>query len=143
MCARSLLALSAIAALLTGCHQPAGKAPETAVLRQAELGVPEDGYPNYHERLMLVAINRGRAEPNSVELGTAGSCGGSGSTPFAVSDPLVLNLAGSKAARFHCANCLLNDGIPVRTLHVLEESSFYTLDRPSFLDLCQRYEAFS
>ncbi len=95
---------------LAACDPPPDPAAGLSRIAQAEGGVPVDGYPNYHERLMLVAINRGRAEPNSVALGTAGSCGGNGSTPFAVSDPLVLNLAGSKAARFHCANCLLNDG---------------------------------
>ena len=95
---------------LPGCGKAPTQPTELTKQTQSLLGVPEDGYPNYNERLMLVAINRGRSEPNSVALGTSGACGGNGSTPFAVSDPLVLNLAGSKAARFHCANCMLNAG---------------------------------
>lgn len=38
---------------------------------------------------------------------------------------------------------LLNDGISVRTLKVIEPSYFYLLPIGSFLDLCNRYESFT
>jgi len=38
---------------------------------------------------------------------------------------------------------LVNDGLSVRSLEVLEDSIFYLLGRESFLDLCRRYSAFS
>ncbi|MCF8050464.1 MAG: DUF294 nucleotidyltransferase-like domain-containing protein [Desulfobacterales bacterium] len=38
---------------------------------------------------------------------------------------------------------LVNDGIPVRTCRTQEDTTFYTLPKNTFLDLCQRYEAFS
>jgi CBS domain-containing protein len=38
---------------------------------------------------------------------------------------------------------LVNDGISVRTLRVLEPSYFYLLPKDSFLDLCSRYEEFT
>ena len=63
------------------------------------VGVPQDGYPNYHERLMLVAINRCRADPN-VEGETKSSC----SVDRSIHPPLMRNQNGSRAARFHCAN---------------------------------------
>jgi CBS domain-containing protein len=38
---------------------------------------------------------------------------------------------------------LVNDGVPVRTCRTQEDTTFYTLAKNTFLDLCQRYEAFS
>ncbi len=38
---------------------------------------------------------------------------------------------------------LLNDGTPVRTLRTQEDTTFYTLPKETFLNLCSRYEAFS
>ncbi len=38
---------------------------------------------------------------------------------------------------------LVNEGIPVRTCRTQEDTTFYTLAQNTFLDLCQRYEAFS
>ncbi len=38
---------------------------------------------------------------------------------------------------------LVNDGVPVRTCRTQEDTTFYTLSKNTFLDLCQRYEAFS
>ena len=69
------------------------------------VGVPEDGYPGYQERLMLVAINRARADPN-VEGETKAAC----SADYPARKPLMLSLAGSRCSRFHCANCIINDG---------------------------------
>ncbi|MBN2497035.1 MAG: hypothetical protein JXR96_20755 [Deltaproteobacteria bacterium] len=106
---RRLRMLCALLALTAGgCLAPAGE--EWAQLVQAENGVPQDGFPNYQERLMLLAINRARSEPNSLAHGTSGSCGGDGSTPFAPSTPLVYDLDGSRAARFHCIHCQMNGG---------------------------------
>jgi hypothetical protein len=48
----------------------------------ALVGVPQDGYPNYPERLMLAAINRVRANPN-VEGETKAAC----STDYAARPP--------------------------------------------------------
>ncbi|MCG6906893.1 MAG: cyclic nucleotide-binding domain-containing protein, partial [Desulfobacteraceae bacterium] len=38
---------------------------------------------------------------------------------------------------------LLNDGFSVRTLKTIEPTTFYTLPKGDFLDLCSRFEAFS
>jgi len=38
---------------------------------------------------------------------------------------------------------LVNDGVPVRTCRTQEDTTFYTLPKNTFLDLCQRYEVFS
>ena len=48
--------------LLAGCGPDEEHSLKT--LGRALVGVPQDGYPNYNERLMLVAINRCRADPN-------------------------------------------------------------------------------
>lgn len=105
----STLVLAAWIALAAGCGS-ATPEPTFARLHQPAPGVPVDGYPNYQERLMLLAVNRARAEPNSRALGTSGECGGDGSTAFAPAPPLVLDIAGSRAARFHCRSCLRNGG---------------------------------
>ena len=38
---------------------------------------------------------------------------------------------------------LLNNGIAIRTMRVTEDSTFYILPKDTYLDLCNRYEAFS
>jgi CBS domain-containing protein len=38
---------------------------------------------------------------------------------------------------------LLNNGVPIRTLRVTEDSYFYVLPKEIFLDICRRHEAFS
>jgi len=38
---------------------------------------------------------------------------------------------------------LLNEGVSIRTLRLTEDSSFYILPKALFLDICERYEAFS
>jgi CBS domain-containing protein len=38
---------------------------------------------------------------------------------------------------------LLNDGMAVRSMRVTEDSYFYILSKDSFIDLCERFEAFS
>jgi hypothetical protein len=89
--------------LLGGCGP--GEDRPLKTLQRPLVGVPQDGYPNYNERLMLVAINRCRADPN-VEGETKSSC----SVDRNIYPPLMRNQNGSRAARFHCANCILNDG---------------------------------
>ncbi|MBI5494826.1 MAG: hypothetical protein HY904_07335 [Deltaproteobacteria bacterium] len=49
---------------------------------------------------MLTWVNRGRADPNNVALGTAAAC----STSYPAAKPLMLDHAGNRAARFHCNN---------------------------------------
>lgn len=87
-----------------GCGEDSAPSP-LAQHSSALVGVPQDGYPNYQERLMLVAINRARADPN-VEGETKAAC----STDYSARKPLMLSLVGSHCSRFHCANCILNDG---------------------------------
>ncbi|MFO0723877.1 MAG: MYXO-CTERM sorting domain-containing protein [Myxococcota bacterium] len=74
----------------------------------AEPNVPNgtvvDGYPNYQERLTLVAINRARTDSNNPSAGTAGAC----SAMKPPTQPLRLSYAGSHATRFHCQNLLKN-----------------------------------
>jgi hypothetical protein len=55
---------------------------------------------------MLVAINRGRADPNNVPMGTAAAC----STDYTARRPLIHNHDGARAARFHCVNSRINAG---------------------------------
>ena len=70
------------------------------------VGAPVDGYPNYEERLMLVAMNRARADPNNIAAGTAHDC----STERPAVPPLMWDHDASQAARFHCDNLALNGG---------------------------------
>lgn len=70
------------------------------------VGEPVGDYPNYQERLMMVAMNRARADPNNVAAGTAHDC----STERASTPPLMWDHDASQAARFHCANLAMNDG---------------------------------
>jgi MYXO-CTERM domain-containing protein len=76
------------------------------VLAADPVGVPVNGFPSYQERLMLAAINRARADPNNVPLGTASMC----SQQYPAQKPLMLNLNGSHAARFHTVNTMINHG---------------------------------
>ncbi len=101
--------------LAVGC-QSAEDPWTPARLAQNLVGVPQDGYPNYQERLMLVAINRGRSDPNRVDLQTAAQC----SAQASAQPPLMHNHNGARAARFHCLNLL-------RTNSGLSHKSYCTL----------------
>lgn len=90
------LALAMAAAMWTDSGQVYGQ----------PVGEPVGDYPNYQERLMLVAMNRARADPNNVAAGTAHDC--SGERPAVA--PLMWDHDASQAARFHCANLALNGG---------------------------------
>jgi len=79
--------------------------------RRTLVGVPQNGYPTYDERLQLVSQNRARSDPNydhptNDDLDTMGSC----SDPLPARPPLDYHLDLSEAARFHCRHSLLNDG---------------------------------
>lgn len=81
-------------------------------------GVPVDGYPSYPERLMLVAINRVRADPNNVSLQTKAQC----SADYGATPPVVLDHNGSRAARFHCLNLMkTNSGLSHKSFCTLKE----------------------
>lgn len=66
--------------------------PPTA---QAQPGVPQNGFPNWHERMLLVLANRARAEPTAEARACAVSTARS---------PLDWHNALNRAARFHSAN---------------------------------------
>jgi hypothetical protein len=102
---RTLLTVAGVCWLVLAAGCGPGEEPTFRALNHALVGVPQDGYPNYDERLMLVAINRCRADPN-VEGETKAAC----SSDFSSRAPLMHNHNGARAARFHCANCILNDG---------------------------------
>jgi hypothetical protein len=68
-------------------------------------GVPVDGFPNFAERAMLVAINRARSDPNNTAVGAASAC----SNRVPAQKPLVLSVEGSRAARFHSRSSIVND----------------------------------
>lgn len=94
--------------LAAAACDPAGEfeTPEIATAARTLVGVPVDGYPNYHERQMLAAINRTRAAPNNVPAGNAADC----SVQKEPTPPLMLDVAGSRAARFHAKHSTLNMG---------------------------------
>ena len=107
----SAVALAALAALAGGCdaYGPGSAAPppdEPASASFALAGVPTMGYPSYDERLELVALNRARADPNNVPLGTASSC----SVTWPAQPPLVYNFDAGQSARFHCVHLGTNSG---------------------------------
>src|SRR3970040_383915 len=96
-----LLAAGGIVATVACVEAPPGEPgppAEPASIAVALAGVPTMGYPSYEERLQLVAQNRGRADPNNVALGTAGSC----SVSLPAQPPLVYDFDGGQGARFHC-----------------------------------------
>ncbi|HEY3446038.1 MAG TPA: MYXO-CTERM sorting domain-containing protein [Myxococcales bacterium] len=97
------------------CQAPNPNPPELGTSTSALNGVPTNGYPNYAERMMLVAINRARSDPNNTALETAGQgcatqCPAPNSgrsdcyTQFPAQPPLMFNYDGSRASRFHCQN---------------------------------------
>ena len=110
MTARGLVARLALPgmALIAGCG-PAEDQPQqpesVGVTTSALVGVPKDGFPNYQERAMLVAINRARSAPN-----VAGETSTSCSTARSVRPPLMHDHAAARSARFHCANSAINGG---------------------------------
>lgn len=98
---------AAIAAgLICAACAPPIETIEAVTAPRSLVGVPVDGYPNYVERQLLLAINRGRAAPNDVAAGNAAAC----SEQKNATVPLMLDLAGSKAARFHSLHSTKNMG---------------------------------
>jgi MYXO-CTERM domain-containing protein len=80
--------------------------PEPLGQYRAAAGDPVGDFPSYQERVMLVAINRVRADPNNVSAGTAAQC----STQKPSVPPVVHDHDLSQAARFHCAHSGMNQG---------------------------------
>jgi hypothetical protein len=78
----------------------------SATEARALAGVPVDGFPNYVERQMHLAINRARSAPNDVAAGNANDC----SAQKNATPPLMFDLAGARAARFHAKHSTLNMG---------------------------------
>lgn len=96
----NLVSVAAVLLLACGAVEPTSSPPVAQQRSDALVGVPQNGYPNYDERLMLVAMNRTRADPNNLALGTKASC----STDYGAQPPLVPSYDGSRASRFHCNN---------------------------------------
>jgi hypothetical protein len=97
-----VVGFSAAVVLACGPVEPPASTVVAHRRSDALVGVPQNGYPNYDERLMLVAMNRTRADPNNVSLGTKASC----STDYAAQPPLSPSYDGSRASRFHCNNLM-------------------------------------
>lgn len=91
--------------VFASCSAQKAEPPATGESRQSLVGVPQNSYPNYDERLQLVAQNRARSDPNSVAAGTAAAC----STVLPVQPPLDYHYDISQAARFHSQFLMLND----------------------------------
>jgi CBS domain-containing protein len=62
---------------------------------------------------------------------------------FEERDQQILKAVLSEGDIFGGISMLLNDGISVRTLRTMEETSFYILPRKRFQQLCEKYPAFS
>lgn len=80
-------------------------------------GEPVDGYPTHDERLILVTINRVRANPDDQAAGNAAAC----STPHPPVPPVAYDAKLGHASRFHCKHLSINDG-------GLSHQTFCTLD---------------
>ena len=98
--------------LFIGCGMPPEPSPTVARTQLAQVGVPQNGYPTYDERLQLVAQNRTRSDPNHIVspdplyLSTMDAC----SAIRAAVPPLDYHYDLAQSARFHCAHSMLNDG---------------------------------
>jgi hypothetical protein len=84
-------------------------------------GEPENGFPNWEERMVLVMTNRARSDPDT-DLADCPQC--ADADCYTVKPPLVYSYDLNRAARFHAANqiscgcglahdspCTLVDGI--------------------------------
>lgn len=80
-----------------GCTLSTGDAPPESVARTIEaVGEPVNGFPNADERLMIMAINRGRSDPSTVK--------GPMSTVYPPRPPVVWSYDLSRSSRFHATN---------------------------------------
>src|SRR5262245_15852857 len=64
-------------------------------------GVPQSGFPSWQERMLLVYVNRARADP-AADLAGCTSC--AEKACYAQSTPIVQSYGLNRAARFHGAN---------------------------------------
>jgi MYXO-CTERM domain-containing protein len=94
--ATSLIALVAVA--VAGCVE----ADEpTIASRRSALGEPMNGFPSAAERLGIMAINRARSDPNTVQ--------GNQSATYAARPPVMWSYDLSRSSRFHATNLRLTN----------------------------------
>lgn len=95
------LSVHVLAAGLAACADPADHQPATASTYQA-IGVPQNGFPSWDERLILVYTNRARADPGAEATAI---CGG-GCTAYPASKAVIHDYNLARAARFHSTSLL-------------------------------------
>ena len=82
---------------VVGCTLSTADAPPEDVARTMEaVGEPMNGFPTADERLMIMAINRGRSDPATVK--------GPMSTVYPARPPVAWSYDLSRSARFHATN---------------------------------------
>ncbi len=95
---RLCLALLLVLLVPNACSAP--EAPSISHLEQSlNLGVPENGFPSWDERVILVLTNRARADPAAE---CAGSC-----TAYPATKPLTYQANAGRAARFQSTSLVL------------------------------------
>jgi hypothetical protein len=87
----------ALVAGIVSCTLSTADAPPEVVARTTEaVGEPMNGFPSADERLMLMAINRGRSDPSTVK--------GAMSTVYPARPPVAWSYDLSRSSRFHATN---------------------------------------
>ncbi|MBI5527576.1 MAG: hypothetical protein HY897_14690 [Deltaproteobacteria bacterium] len=92
--------------ILAGCGHEA--APATGGLASHERGlsgVPQDGFPSWAERVVLLWTNRARADPQT-ELAACQNC--AEKACYQPAEPVRYSRPNNRAARFHAANLSLS-----------------------------------
>src|SRR5277367_2896322 len=75
-------------------------------------GVPQNGFPSWEERTILVLTNRARADPTAA-LASCASSGCQDATCYSVSRPLAWDYNLNRSARFHVTN-LVESAAPLQ-----------------------------
>jgi hypothetical protein len=87
----------ALVAGVVGCTLSTADAPPEDVARTTEaVGEPMNGFPTADERLMIMAINRGRSDPSTIK--------GPMSTVYPARPPVAWSYDLSRSSRFHATN---------------------------------------
>jgi hypothetical protein len=87
----------AFVASVVGCALSTADAPPEDVARTTEaVGEPMNGFPSADERLMIMAINRGRSDPSTIK--------GPMSTVYPARPPVAWSYDLSRSSRFHATN---------------------------------------
>ncbi len=97
-CATSLLL--ALAVLATACSPDRAEDAQVGTSRAA-VGEPENGFPNWDERVILVWTNRARSDPQA-DLATCSGC--AEKACYTPKPPLKWSYVLTRSARFHSAN---------------------------------------